>query len=133
MLQLHLPSIIQSIRAIEPAVSGLPGWAEIPEVKRRDAVLCAIELVTNAIVHGNREDSEKFVFLSVEIDSRNVIIVVEDEGSGFDHSSLRDPTIDGQRDASGGRGIHVVRTLADGLTFHQGARGFRATVYVRFA
>jgi serine/threonine-protein kinase RsbW len=47
------------------------------------------ELLINAVVHGNRKDSDKSVTCMVEyLEASRFKITVEDEGEGFDHSNI---------------------------------------------
>lgn len=128
MLRLQLPTILQSIRAIEPSISGLPQWAQLDATKRHDILICIIELVTNAIVHGNRREPDRMVDVSIEFTLSEIVIVVADQGGGFDVASLPDPTSEGRRELDGGRGIHTVRTLADNVTFTRTESGHFVTI-----
>ncbi|MBU3699925.1 MAG: ATP-binding protein [Candidatus Kapabacteria bacterium] len=128
MLHLRLPSVLQSIRALEPSVSGLPEWGGLSESKRHDVLLCMMEIVTNAITHGNGLDTGRMVDVSIDITLSEIVIVVADQGGGFDAASLPDPTSEGRRDLDGGRGIHTVRTLADDVTFSRSESGHFVTI-----
>ena len=55
--------------------------------------LCSLrEAITNAIVHGNKEDDTKQVELSLSCAQRAVEIQVKDQGEGFDPGTVPDPT-----------------------------------------
>ncbi len=128
MLTLRLPTLIASVRAIGPAFSGLPDWSLLPSTMQHNVVLATTELVTNAIFHGNRQEAQRLVHVSVELGTDEIVIVVTDEGQGFDVSSIADPTSDALRELEGGRGLHTVRTLADALTFEHTESGHSVTI-----
>jgi len=54
-------------------------------------MLVVSEAVTNAIMHGNKEDESKKVFITAQSDSEELTFIVKDEGEGFDPDSLPDP------------------------------------------
>lgn len=128
MLTLRLPTLIASIRAIEPALSGLPDWPQLTGSMQHNVVLATTELVTNAIIHGNRGEAHRSVHVSVELGTDEIIIVVTDEGQGFDVESVPDPTSPALREREGGRGLHTVQRLADALTFEHTESGHSVTI-----
>lgn len=133
MLTLRLPTVIASIRAIQPALSGLPGWMNMSEVKQHDVVLVATELVTNAIIHGNKGQAERSVMLNVDIGNEEIVIVVVDEGSGFDLAAIADPTTEDNRELLSGRGLWVVRSLVETITVDYADDQCRVTITMRLS
>jgi serine/threonine-protein kinase RsbW len=85
------------------------------------------ESVINAIKHGNCSDIRKRVH--VEFTSRDdrdgtlVIICVRDEGCGFDPVNLPDPLAPENLLKSSGRGIFLMRSFMDEMTFQRAAQG----------
>jgi serine/threonine-protein kinase RsbW len=79
------------------------------------------EALVNAIVHGNQSDPRKRVYVNCRCTTDGeVSITVEDEGNGFEHDSVPDPTSHGNRLRTHGRGIYLIRTLMDEVHFEQG-------------
>jgi serine/threonine-protein kinase RsbW len=78
------------------------------------------EALANAIVHGNRQDSRKCVYVTCRctIDGE-VLITVEDEGLGFEPDAVADPTTTENRLLAQGRGIYLMKTLMDEVRFEQ--------------
>jgi len=66
------------------------------------------ESVTNAIEHGNKEDSSKSFFICCRITDDLVYISVRDEGDGFLESSIPDPREAENMDCPSGRGILLI-------------------------
>ncbi len=86
-------------------------------------VIATTEAVINAIQHGNKLDPQKQVFLKVENINEFLLVSVEDEGEGFDPTTLSDP-----RDADNilkerGRGIFIIRNLADKVEIETSSAG----------
>ncbi len=81
------------------------------------------EAVANAIKHGNRRDEEKRVYLSISADREQLVIVVGDEGDGFDPSAVADPLAPENTLKTSGRGIFYMKTFMDDVSFARGSRG----------
>ncbi len=79
-------------------------------------VLC--EALANAIQYGNRFDPSKRVDVRVEVAAEAVTLHVRDEGAGFDPASVPDPTASSRVDADKGRGLFLIRKLADEVRFN---------------
>jgi serine/threonine-protein kinase RsbW len=78
------------------------------------------EALVNAIVYGNQENSQKRVYVRCRCTTAGeVSITVEDEGNGFEHDAVADPTSEDNR-LRASRGIHLIRMLMDEIDFEQG-------------
>lgn len=69
------------------------------------------EALTNAFKHGNKGDPTKTVRLDVRLDSNAVEIEVEDQGDGFDPTSVPDPTQQENVEIPSGRGLTLMRAF----------------------
>jgi serine/threonine-protein kinase RsbW len=78
------------------------------------------EAVANAVIHGNGENSQKCVHVECRcyMDGE-VSITVRDEGQGFDQNTMPDPTTPENRLFTHGRGIYLIKTLMDEVSFEQ--------------
>jgi len=86
-----------------------------------DIEMALHEALVNAVVHGNGENSCK----SVDVTCRcyldgEVSITVRDQGKGFDSSSLLNPTFRENLLLTHGRGIYLMKTLMDEVSFEEG-------------
>lgn len=83
--------------------------------------LCTVvaEAVANAMVYGNRNDPARRVIVEVELRSDYVVVAVTDEGEGFDPSTIPDPTDEPTLDEESGRGLFMIRRLADAVAFNE--------------
>jgi serine/threonine-protein kinase RsbW len=77
------------------------------------------EAITNALRHGNRSDPNKRVTVLVHIDEDQVVAEVEDEGLGFDPSSVSDPRLPSNLDRPGGRGLLLMYRYMSWVRFNQ--------------
>jgi serine/threonine-protein kinase RsbW len=71
------------------------------------------EAITNAMVHGNKEDEAKTIELTFNCLGRELEIEVRDQGEGFDPTSIPDPTDPANILKTSGRGIFLMRTFMD--------------------
>jgi serine/threonine-protein kinase RsbW len=85
-----------------------------------DVEIAVQEALENAIVHGNHEDPGKHVHVSCRYESGEVLIVVRDEGQGFDINQVPDPTSQENIQSSHGRGIYLMKALMDEVQFEEG-------------
>lgn len=75
------------------------------------------EALRNAMLHGNKEHPQKKVYIETEITDKAITITVEDEGEGFDHSKVPDPTVGENLLKEGGRGVYLIRHLMDEVKY----------------
>lgn len=89
--------------------------------------LAVRESVINAIKHGNCSDAQKRVhvaFTALDEGGRpGIAIRVRDEGRGFDPSTLADPLAPENLLKVSGRGIFLMRSFMDEMTFQRTAEG----------
>jgi serine/threonine-protein kinase RsbW len=79
------------------------------------------EALANAVLHGNREDSKKKVHVRCECEKDlGVLLVVRDEGPGFDPGTVPDPTAPENLDAEHGRGILLMKQFMDEIHYESG-------------
>lgn len=82
------------------------------------------EALANAIKHGNQLNPDRRVHLEIRVDApRELVLVVEDEGAGFDPASVSDPTDPNNLLRSSGRGVYYMRHFMDEVRFLSGAGG----------
>jgi Anti-sigma regulatory factor (Ser/Thr protein kinase) len=86
------------------------------------------EAVSNGIVHGNKLDIRKQIFIDFSYYDSVLEISVQDEGEGFDFSSVPDPTLEGNLKMESGRGIFLMRNCADRVLFDLNG----SKVYIQF-
>lgn len=87
------------------------------EEKLFEIKLCVEEAMRNAMVHGNGSDARKMVGVSYTIGPKNISIEITDEGKGYDHEKLPDPTRDENITRNSGRGVFLIKRLMDKVEF----------------
>lgn len=127
-LKIKIPSLLDNIRIVESFIDNAREKFSLDDDIYGNIMVAVTESVNNAIVHGNRKDKNKSVELSLELEKDNLTVVISDEGNGFDHDDLPDPTAPENLMKTGGRGIFLMKHLADEVRFH--AKG--STIELRF-
>jgi serine/threonine-protein kinase RsbW len=75
------------------------------------------EALSNAVVHGNHEDPKRQVHVTCRCTlDGEVLITVQDEGEGF-NGEVPDPRSPERRLLTHGRGLLIMRTLMDEVSF----------------
>lgn len=76
------------------------------------------EALANAIICGNRERPGSWVAVEATLLPESVRIRVTDEGEGFDPSRVPEPLCAEGLDRTCGRGLFLIRKLADAVEFN---------------
>ncbi len=84
-----------------------------------NVIIALTEAVNNAINHGNKNDSTKKVTVSFKKSDKDLSFTIEDEGTGFDYENVPDPTDPENLEKLNGRGIFLMKNLADEINFHE--------------
>lgn len=83
------------------------------------------EALINAIKHGNKLDPRKKVTVEAEVTPDHIEIEIEDEGPGFDRSSVPDPTSEENLERLHGRGILLMEAYMTEVEWTRGGRRVR--------
>ncbi len=114
---LKLPSSTNSICRLEEFIKCIADKYNIQAAKYPDILISLTEAVNNAIIHGNKEHQDKHVHIELKETSAGLSFTVHDEGSGFNPKSIPDPTCAEHVDCCGGRGVFLMRQLADEVRY----------------
>ncbi len=116
---LQLPSRIDSITTLENFIDSLSVKYNFDDEIYANVLTCLSEAVVNAITHGNRENPDKKVYVNLEvIEEKRLIFTISDEGEGFDFNTLPDPTAPENLENLTGRGVFIIKRLADQCIFN---------------
>ncbi len=116
---LQLPSTMESIARLENLVEEISERYHVSEDTFANMMTCLNEALINAIIHGNQSDATKTVYINAEItDHKKIIWTVADEGPGFDYNNLPDPTAAENLEKLTGRGVFIIKHLADQFIFN---------------
>jgi serine/threonine-protein kinase RsbW len=80
------------------------------------------EAVSNSIVHGNQSNADKNVVVRSYLNGNELVFEIKDEGKGFLVDSIEEPTSIENLKKESGRGIFLMRKIADEIEFSDGGR-----------
>ncbi|MEL6122440.1 MAG: ATP-binding protein [Bacteroidota bacterium] len=126
---LKIPSCTNNLCKLEEFVQSIAKRYGITEDKFPDILISLTEAVNNAIIHGNKKDISKLVEIQMSRTDDGLAFTVRDEGAGFNPAKVPDPTTAERRHHCGGRGVFLMKQLADDIRF----RNNGSTVEIHFA
>ncbi|WP_235854006.1 ATP-binding protein [Mucilaginibacter terrenus] len=115
---LQLPSKYESITQLEALIEEIADKYQVSEDTFANMMTCLNEAAINAIVHGNKLDESKTVIVNADVDAKRIIWTITDEGPGFDYNHLPDPTAPDRLEELTGRGVFILKHLADQCIFN---------------
>jgi len=114
-------TLVAEKTAVDPVVQGVMEIVKQMQCAtgKEDAIELALaEALSNAVVHGAKADPSKIIECDVACDeTRGMLIVVRDPGSGFDPAALPNPCCGEQIYSDHGRGIYLINQLMDEVKF----------------
>jgi len=115
---LQLPSKEESITLLEELIENIADTYNVGEDTFANMMTCLNEALINAIKHGNKLVATKKVIVNADVDNKRIIWTVTDEGEGFDYVHLPDPTSPENLESLTGRGVYIMKHLADQCIFN---------------
>lgn len=115
---LEIESDPNNLITVEEFVNYFSKDLGLDEEKLNGLLLSITEATTNAIIHGNKNNPEKNVFIDVSASNSTLTIKIRDEGGGFDPSSVPDPTHPDNLLKDSGRGLYLMRVYMDELLYN---------------
>lgn len=115
---LKISSCPSNIRVVEGFVQHLCQEMNVKQDVYPNILISLTEAVNNAIRHGNNLDESKQVIISlIKKQPDHICLRVSDEGRGFNPNEVKDPTKGENIFRLGGRGVFLIRELADEVHF----------------
>ena len=84
------------------------------------------EAFVNAVKHGNKFDVNKLVRVTAEVSRKEARFTIEDEGEGFDPTTIPDPLDPANLFKESGRGVLFIYNIMDEVKYNE--RGNRLTM-----
>jgi len=124
---LTISSNPSNIQEVESYLKTLHFESILHEDKYADILISLTEAVNNAIIHGNKKDETKNVIIHVKEGGDFVSFCVTDEGTGYNPNGVPDPTCSENIECCGGRGVYIMKALADHICFDDEGRTVEMT------
>jgi len=115
---LIIESKVSNLRKVEDFLEEYSYEARVSREAYAKVLVSVMEAVNNAIVHGNHGDNNKKVKVQFIEDMSMLTVNVTDEGNGFLPGSVPDPTMPENIENASGRGVFLMRRLADEIEFN---------------
>tara|TARA_B100001758_G_C18261022_1_gene531028 strand:- start:261 stop:704 length:444 start_codon:yes stop_codon:yes gene_type:complete len=116
--QLSFPSKAENLNQVEELINDLCKKFEVNEDYYGNILIALTEAVNNAIHHGNKSNPNKEVNIKFNTDGQLLKFTIKDDGPGFDFENLPDPTDPKNIEKPHGRGVFLMRNLADDIEFN---------------
>ncbi len=121
VFQVSLPSDLYKMKnTVSEAMDFINDNTNMNKSDVYDMKLALNELLANAIVHGNKKDKNKNVYLHMKLKNDAIYTKISDEGKGFDYLNYvaqynKNKFLQAKES---GRGIRLVSSLMDSVAFN---------------
>jgi serine/threonine-protein kinase RsbW len=122
-IRLVVPSRIESLAVMNAVAEEVAQQLEFDEDATNAITISVIEAGTNAIHHGNGEDAALPTEVLFRRENGALVIVIRDQGPGFDPASIQDPLDHQNMFAESGRGVFILKSFMDEVGFSFPGRG----------
>ncbi|MBX7183381.1 MAG: ATP-binding protein [Bacteroidia bacterium] len=120
---LNFPSKSENISLVEKLIDEVCAKYSVNEDHYGNILVAVTEAVNNALYHGNKLNPDKLVDISfVPKDPNTLVFTITDQGEGFDIAALPDPTNPENLEKISGRGVFLMKSLSDDITFNNDGR-----------
>jgi serine/threonine-protein kinase RsbW len=128
MEKITLDSNLTNITAVESFVEDISDRYHLNETYFGPMLIVLTEAFKNAVIHGNKNDAKKKVYITIDPVQNGLSFAVSDEGDGFDFDSLPDPisVTDGEYENTG-KGLFLMKSLTNDLNFSDDGRTVEMT------
>lgn len=108
---------IDNVSVAEGLVDRICESQSIDEDAYGNVLIAVTEAVNNAIIHGSKLNKDLDVTIDVLKTDSDVVFKISDTGEGFDYNNLEDPTDPKNIEKPNGRGIFLMKNLADSVEY----------------
>ena len=133
VFRLTLPSTSKAISRVEPYLKKITKALKLDEIQHHKLMISVTEAVNNGIIHGNRSNPERKVTVRSEVHPDWLIIIICDQGKGFNPDAIRNPLKRENLMLQSGRGIFLMRTLMDKVEFNSTKEGAVVQLWLALA
>ena len=119
---LNIPADLVNLRLVEKAIDELSLELDLSDEVYGNILVATMEATNNAIIHGNNSDPKKLVKIEMMMEHKELKVHIEDQGHGFDYSTVPDPTAPENLEKINGRGIFLMERLSDEILYLENGR-----------
>jgi serine/threonine-protein kinase RsbW len=107
----------KEIASVEPFLKEINDALRLDDGTFYRLLVAGTEAINNGILHGNKSDPRKKVFATCCVKGSELVLRVQDQGSGFKPEEVPDPLEEKNLMKTSGRGIFLMRSLMDKVAF----------------
>lgn len=119
---INIASRVENLREVEKLVDEVSTACSMSSEVYGNVLIATIEAANNAILHGNKLDEKKDVNISFKWNKSQLVLIVTDQGKGFNFRNVPDPTAPSNVEKVNGRGVFLMEKLSDNITFKENGR-----------
>ena len=119
IIKLEIPSLMDFVYLLDAVITEILQQMGFDRDATDQVNLAVIEAGTNAIKHGNREEPRKRAYFDFMMHPEELVVIVRDEGEGFDAQTTEDPLNPENLLNSSGRGLFLMEACMDSVDFSQ--------------
>ncbi len=119
IIKLEIPSSMDFVYLLDAVITEILQQMGFDRDATDQVNLAVIEAGTNAIKHGNREEPRKRAYFDFMMYPEELVVIVRDEGEGFDAQTTEDPLKPENLLNSSGRGLFLMEACMDNVDFSQ--------------
>ena len=124
---INIASKIENLREVERLVDEVSEACSMSSEIYGNVLIATLEAANNAILHGNKLNSQKDVNIAFKWSAVKLELEVTDQGKGFNYSDIPDPTAPGNVEKVNGRGVFLMVRLSDKICFKENGRKVNLT------
>jgi len=129
--QMVIESNLNNVQKVEKITEKIAKYMRFSEEEQDSLAIAVTEIVGNAILHGNKKDKNKKVTIDFEYEDDSIIVVIQDEGKGFNENEIANPLEPENLLKESGRGIFIVQALMDQVDFVCTQKGMQVRLVKR--
>ncbi len=125
--KLDIKSKLGNLGIVENMIDAITKEAGINKDNYGKIMVSTMEAVNNAIIHGNKSNEEKSVYIEFLLKNNILKITITDQGNGFTPDKVPDPTKPENLEVTDGRGVFLMKKLADEIVFNKKGNSVKMT------
>ena len=114
-----LASIPKNVHRVERFLIKMNAVLKINDERFSTLLVVLTEAVNNAITHGNKRNPAKRVIVTCMRDDDVLVVIVKDEGKGFNPDAVPDPIHEDNLMRESGRGVFLMRQLMESVSYNK--------------
>ncbi len=128
---LEIPSDTGNLGRVEEHIKEIISGLDIEDEVINAIMIAITEAVNNAIIHGNKRDISKPVKIHSILFDDILEIKIKDQGQGFILSNIPNPLLPENLTKDSGRGIFIMRSLAQGFKINSFPDGTEVVIDIK--